>query len=55
MQQKESTPTLHDSTDETGEYYAKWNKPVDSKDVLKNFSPAVEWTVVSYSHLLGSD
>ena len=24
---KEGTPTLHDSMDGTGEYYAKWNKP----------------------------
>ena len=26
-QQKERTPTLHDSIDGTGEHYAKWNKP----------------------------
>ena len=27
MQQKERTPTLHDSMDGTREHYTKWNKP----------------------------
>ena len=26
-QQKEGTPTFHDSMDRSGEHYAKWNKP----------------------------
>ena len=27
MSAEKSTPTLCDSMDRTGEYYAKWNKP----------------------------
>ena len=31
MQQKERTPTFCDSMDGTGDYYAKWNKPVGER------------------------
>ena len=30
---KEGTPTIWDNIDGTGEYYAKWNKPVGEKYV----------------------
>ena len=33
MQQKERTPILYDSMDRTGEYYAKWNKPVGERQI----------------------
>ena len=33
MQQKEGTPTCHNSMDGTGDYYAKWNKPGSDKQL----------------------
>ena len=30
---KEVTPPLHDSMDGSGEYYAKWNKPGDKRQI----------------------
>ena len=30
---KEGMPTFWDSMDETGEYYAKWNKPVSDREI----------------------
>ena len=34
MQQKEGMSTLCDRMDGTGEYYAKWNKPVGERQIL---------------------
>ena len=33
MQQKEGTPSFHDSMDRTGEHYAKWNKPGGERQI----------------------
>ena len=33
QQKKEGAPTVHDSMDGTGEHYAKWNKPIDEKQI----------------------
>ena len=30
---KKGAPTLHNSTDETGEHYAKWNKPGGKRQI----------------------
>ena len=35
---KEGTPTLHNSTDETGEHYAKWNKPGGERQIPHDFT-----------------
>ena len=33
VQQKEGSPTLHDSMDGSGEHYAKWNKPGGERQI----------------------
>ena len=35
---KEGAPTLHNSMDGTGEYYAKWNKPGGEREIPYDFT-----------------
>ena len=45
MQQKEGTPTFHNSVDGTGEHYAKWNKPGGERQIPYN--PTYEWNLIN--------
>ena len=45
MQQEKRTPTLHDSMDGTGEYYAKWNKLGGNRQIP--FDLTYKWNLVS--------
>ena len=37
-QKKEGAPTLRDSMDGTGEYFAKWNKPGGERQIPYDFT-----------------
>ena len=45
MQQKEGTPTFHNSMDGTGEHYAKWNKPDGERQIPYNLM--YKWNLVN--------
>ena len=45
---KEGAPTLHDSTDGFGEYYAKSNKSGSEKQILYDFT--CKWNLISKSN-----
>ena len=42
---KEVTPPLHDSMDGSGEYYAKWNKPGDERQIPYNLT--YKWNLIN--------
>ena len=44
-QQKEGTPTLHNSMDGTGEHYAKWNKPGSGRQI--SYDITYKWNLIN--------
>ena len=42
---REGTPTLWDSMDRTGEYYAKWNKPDGERQIPYDLT--CKWNLIN--------
>ena len=51
MKQTERSPTLHDSMNGTGEYYAKWNKPSSERQIPYDLT--YKWNLMNKTNKWG--